>query len=471
MSSRWAEPFRSALALRLALWYFLFFALSCLALVGATYLLLARSLQAQDRGTISSMLDRYATAYAGGGLGALDRAIAADRLQGRHEQTFVRVVGQAAIATYFNLPAGWDEFDLSTLDLVQRAGRWWQTIEGRRGTVLEVETARLSGGTLVQVGRSSALRESLLLRFRQITTLLLGLVLAIALAGGAILTTIGLQPVRAMETTLRSIVTTGRLDQRVPSRGTHDALDDLAGLVNLMLDRLERLVGGMRGALDNVAHDLRTPVTRLRNVAEHALAAEDPDAVREGLVHALEETERLTATLTTLIDISGAETGTLKLDRAPLPLGEVVREAADLYADAAEEKGVRLTMHETPPELVLVADRVRLRQVLANLIDNAVKYTPQGGQVDVRGWSEGGSVLVSVADTGAGIEPDDLPRVWDRLFRADASRSERGFGLGLSLVKAIVESHGGTVSVRSQPGEGSVFTIALPTGHQLLSQM
>ncbi len=462
MSSRWAEPFRSALALRLALWYFLFFAVSSLVLVGATYLLLARSLQAQDRDTISSMLDRYAAAFAGGGLGALDRVIAADRLQGRHEQTFVRVVGRAATAVYFNLPPGWDEFDLSTLDVAQPAVRWWQTITGRRGTILEVATARLSDGTLVQVGRSSALRESLLQRFRQITTLLFGLVMGIALVGGAILTTIGLRPVREMETTLRSIVTTGRLDQRVPSRGTHDALDDLASLVNLMLDRLERLVAGMRGAIDNVAHDLRTPVTRLRNVAEQAFAAEDQDAMREGLARVLEESERLTATLTTLIDISGAETGTLTLDRVSLPLREVVAEAVDLYTDASEEKGVRLTVHDIPQDLVLVADRVRLRQVLANLIDNAVKYTPRGGQIDVRGWTEDGHVLVSVADTGAGIEPDDLPRVWDRLFRADASRSERGFGLGLSLVKAIVEGHGGTVNVSSRPGEGSLFTIALP---------
>lgn len=452
------------MALRLALWYFLFFAAGSLVLVGVTYLLLARSLQAQDRDTISTMLDRYASAYAGGGLGALDQVIAADRLLGRHEQTFVRVVGRAATATYFNLPAGWDEFDLSELDLAQSSARWWQSIEGRRGTVLEVATARLSGGTLVQVGRSSALRESLLSRFRQITTLLLGLVLAIALAGGAILTTIGLRPVRDMETTLRSIVTTGRLDQRVPTRGSRDALDDLAGLVNLMLDRLERLLGGMRGALDSVAHDLRTPLTRLRNVIEQALDSGDQEAAREGLAQALEETERVTATLTTLIDISGAESGTMPLDRQPLRLLDVVREAADLYVDAAEEKGVVLTVHEMPPDLALHADRVRLRQVLANLLDNAVKYTPGGGRIDVRGWNEGEEVLVSVEDTGIGIEPDDLPRVWDRLFRADASRSERGFGLGLSLVKAIVEGHGGTVSVKSQPGEGSVFTIRLGGG-------
>ncbi len=462
MSSRWTDPFRGALSFKLALWYFLLFTVSSLVLVGTTYLLLARSLETQDRDTVSTMLDRYAAAYAGGGLGALDRVIASDRLQGRHEQTFVRVVGRAATATYFNLPAGWDEFDLSALDLRQPAAQWWQTITGRRGTTLEVATLRLSDGTLVQLGRSSALRESLLSRFRQITSLLLGLVLAIALLGGAILTTIGLRPVRDMETTLRSIITTGRLDQRVPMRGSHDALDDLASLVNLMLDRLERLVAGMRGALDNVAHDLRTPLTRLRNVGEQALAADSPNQVREGLVQALEETERLTATLTTLIDISGAETGTLPLDRVPLRLDEVVREAEEIYADVADEKGVALTVHAMPPELTLVADRVRLRQVLANLLDNAVKYTPPGGRIEVRGWREGGRVLVSVADTGAGIEPDDLPRVWDRLFRADASRSERGFGLGLSLVKAIVEGHGGAVTVASTPGAGSVFTIALP---------
>jgi signal transduction histidine kinase len=464
MSSKWPDALRDALSLRLALWYFLLFAASSAILLGLTYLLLARSLQAQDRDLVAAMLDRYATQYAAGGLGALDQAIAADRLEGRHEQLLVRVVGRQAVATYFNLPAGWSQFDLSPLDQPSRERSWWQTIRARGAeTTLEVATVRLADGTLVQVGRSSQVRESLLSNFRERSLAVLALIFLIAIAGGAILTSIGLAPVRAMETTLRSIVHTGRIDQRVAARGTHDALDDLAVLVNSMLERLERLVGGMRGALDNVAHDLRTPLTRLRNVAEQALAASDPDTMREGLAQVVDETERLGATLTALMDISGAESGTLALDRHPIALAAVTREAVDLYEDAAEAKGLTLAVEPIDPGLDVMADRTRLRQVLANLLDNAVKYTPAGGRIDVRATRVGEVAELTVSDTGIGISAEDLPRVWDRLFRGDASRSERGFGLGLALVKAIVESHGGTAEVTSTPGAGSVFRVTLPT--------
>jgi signal transduction histidine kinase len=142
-------------------------------------------------------------------------------------------------------------------------------------------------------------------------------------------------------------------------------------------------------------------------------------------------------------------------------LHDVVDRAVDLYRDVAEAKGVRLTV--APGAAVVVSgDRTRLEQVAANLIDNAVKYTAAGGRVDVEVVRDGNRALLRVRDTGAGIPADELPRIWDRLFRGDTSRTERGLGLGLSLVKAIVEAHGGSVAVESEPGRGSTFTVVLP---------
>jgi signal transduction histidine kinase len=463
MSSRWADRLRYALAVRLALWHGVLFALGALALVGLTYLLLARSLQARDHQLIVSTLDRYANEYQAGGLVALDRAISADRVQGRHERLLVRVTGRGAQAIFFNIPAGWGEFDLSRLNAVDaREAIAWTWIPGRRNrVVLEVASVRLMDGTLVQVGRSSDARQELLEHFRSRALVAIVIIAAIAVLGGATLTAVGLAPLRDLAGTVRTIVTTGRLDSRVTVRATGDELDELGQLVNVMLDRIQTLIGGMRGALDNVAHDLRTPLMRVRSVLESALTSEEPEVARDALARALEEVERVDATLTTLMDISEAETGTLKLNREPLVLAAVVGEAVDLYADVAEEKGVTLDV-QVPGGIVLTADRARLRQVLANLVDNAVKYTPSGGRVEIGGRIEGHEAIVDVVDTGIGIAPGDLPRVWERLYRADASRSERGLGLGLSLVKAVVEAHGGRVAVRSSLGEGSVFTVALP---------
>jgi signal transduction histidine kinase len=161
------------------------------------------------------------------------------------------------------------------------------------------------------------------------------------------------------------------------------------------------------------------------------------------------------------MDISEAESGAMHLRRETLALGDVVGRAVDLYRDVAEAKGVAIEVL-APFEVTVSADRTRLGQVLANLIDNAVKYAAAGGQVTITVGRDQRGAIVQVRDTGVGIPADELPRIWDRLFRGDASRTERGLGLGLSLVRAVVQAHGGSVDVVSETGQGSTFTIALP---------
>jgi signal transduction histidine kinase len=325
-------------------------------------------------------------------------------------------------------------------------------------------SARLADGTLVQVGKSTEAREDLLARFRAALGLVTLLVVGIALTGGWLATQSAVAPIRRLALAVQRIIRTGRTDARVPVEGSGDALDELTSLFNTMLDKIEGLVGAMRGALDNVSHDLRTPLTRLRGTAELALAsAPDLDRYREALADCVEESDRVLVMLNTLMDISEAESGTLKLRREAVALPDVVARAVELYRDVAEAKHVTLAFDATD-NVVVTADRTRLEQVAANLIDNAVKYTLAGGRVDVAVRRDGGAAILQVCDTGQGIPANELPRIFDRLFRGDASRAERGLGLGLSLVKAIVEAHGGAVEVASEPGRGSTFTVSLPLG-------
>jgi len=327
--------------------------------------------------------------------------------------------------------------------------------------VLEIATINVGGGSFLQVGKTTEARNQLLSNFRRALLLGAGFALVIGVIGGVFLTRSTLKPLRDLRDAVRRILHTGQTDDRVPVYGTEDTVDELSTLFNAMLARITTLIHGMRNALDHVAHDLRTPMTRLRVTAESALATNDPARHREALSDCLEESERVLSMLTTLMDISEAETGTMKLNVSQLELARVVGEVTDLYEDAAEEAGVELRV-SVPGHITMTADRDRLRQALANLVDNAIKYTPRGGRVDVSASRDDRAVIIAVADTGPGISEQDLPRIFDRLYRGDDSRTTRGLGLGLSLVRAYVESQGGTVTVDSKPGAGATFTLRLP---------
>jgi signal transduction histidine kinase len=258
------------------------------------------------------------------------------------------------------------------------------------------------------------------------------------------------------------IVATANFDARVPSGGTGDELDALVHLFNEMLGRIDRLLRGMHDSLDNVAHDLRTPMTRLRQKAQMAIEnAEDIETAREALADCVEEADRAMTLLNTLMDIAEAEAGLIASQRSPVEVGELAHSVVDSYAEVAEEKGVTLTI-DVPSDLCVSGDAGSLRRVFANLLDNAIKYTPAGGRVRITTGRAEGGVAIHFTDSGSGIPAEDLPRIWDRLFRGDESRSERGLGLGLSFVRAIVESHGGTATISSRPGFGTKATIVLP---------
>jgi signal transduction histidine kinase len=271
-----------------------------------------------------------------------------------------------------------------------------------------------------------------------------------------------LRPLRELTDTVQKIVATGKLDARISPQNTAGELRDLVISFDQMLEKIEALVEGMRGMLDNVAHDLRTPITRLRGVAELALRnPEDLAGSQEALADCVEESERVITMLNTLMDISEVETGSMKLNLNRVDVTELARKLTEFYADVAEERGLKISLASTG-RCEALADENRLQQAVGNLLDNAVKYTPAGGRVQVAVSQANGEVVLSVRDSGIGIAAEDLPRVWERLYRGDKSRSQRGLGLGLSLVRAIARAHSGDCLVRSEPGTGTEFLLKIP---------
>jgi signal transduction histidine kinase len=298
--------------------------------------------------------------------------------------------------------------------------------------------------------------------FRDIFYSVMAPLILFGFAGGVLMSHRALLPIRNLIGTLRAIES-GNMEARVASHQSKDELDELVLLFNNMLERIESLMKGMRDALDNIAHNLRTPMTRFRGIAERAMQTDQSDETcEEALGDCLEESDQILKMLNTLMDISEAETGTIGLDIENAEVSMLINRVLDLYQYVAEDKGIHFHF-SVEKDLNIDVDQSRMGQALSNLIDNAIKYSPDNSHIHIKAFKDANRVIISIKDNGIGIPEEELPRIYDRLFRGEQVRTQRGLGLGLNLVKAIVEAHEGRIEISSEPGKGSTFSIILPS--------
>jgi signal transduction histidine kinase len=444
-------------AFRLAALYFLVFAASVLGVLLFVYWTSADFVERQTEATLDAEITGLAEQYAQRGLSGLIQIVAARGAGDRGDAMIYLVTdpdGKPLAGNIAAWPAGVPLHSAWLSFALERVVNGRPELHPARGRLFIIP-----GGYRLLVGRD--ISDGAAFRGQVRTTLLwAGLIaLGIGVIGGTVMSRNLLRRVEQVNRTSERVMG-GNLSDRVPLRGTSDEFDQLALNLNRMLDQIERLMTAMREVTDDVAHDLRTPLSRLRTRLERALVAPSEagaaksSAQNEAIRAAIDEADRLLATFNALLRIAELEAGARHDHTEPLDLSEVARSAAELYEPVAEEKGFTLTVL-TEPGVSVRGDWHLLSQALANLLDNAIKYAG-GGELELRVFPENGQAVLEVADRGPGIPEADRQSVLDRFVRLEASRTTPGNGLGLSLVRAIVQRHGGSVTLDdNSPGDNS----------------
>lgn len=320
--------------------------------------------------------------------------------------------------------------------------------------------SRLGQNHILQLMISTEDISRFLSVFRHIFIIIMGLMFILSTLAGWFMARRALTGVEEVTKTAIQ-VSDGKFDKRVKVTGHGEEIDRLASTFNNMLERLQTLITGIKEINDNVAHDLRSPITRIRGVAETALMASETDLEVEIMAGSIiEECDGLLIMINTMLDISEAEAGVSKLNISDVDLSKIINEACELFQPIAEDKGIRV-LREIEANVSIKADREKIQRLVANLLHNALKYTNDRGTVTFSLKQEQNRVTASIEDTGIGISPDDIPKIFNRFYRCDRSRPPQGIGLGLSLARAIVLAHHGTINVSSELDKGSTFTFTL----------
>ncbi|MCP4670780.1 MAG: HAMP domain-containing protein [Desulfobacula sp.] len=319
----------------------------------------------------------------------------------------------------------------------------------------------VASNAILQTGIAMDYQSKFLSTFKKVFFAAMGFIIIFSAVSGWLLVAKALSGVKTITKTARDI-SGSNLEERVLAIGNKNELDQLAITFNSMLDRIEELVKNIREMSDNIAHDLKSPITRIRGFAELALVHdENMDNYRTMASNTIEESDRLLDMINTMLVISRAEAGEDDFNFAKTNLSLMIKEACELFAPLAEDKHIKLSL-DIQDNILIFSDMKMLQRAFSNILDNAIKYTPANGEVSIVLILKNSGAVIKIQDTGIGITPNDFEKIFERFYRADISRTKAGSGLGLSLARTIVRAHKGEITVSNAQHSGSVFKIRLP---------
>jgi heavy metal sensor kinase len=466
MSLKTRLSIHNTLAFRLTLWYGLIFTLSSIIAFLLFYTLVTSIVRDRTDQELLGQARRFATILSSEGAEEVTKAMVIEAQAAGVRKVFFRLLYPSGQAFSSSNMTYWKDISVNLGAIKQLVDGTSYVIETivvpERKHRVRILYAMLSPVIAIQVGESMEGYSRFFDAFKVILIFSMGFLLVVAAGVGWFMAKRAVSGVEAVTRTARKI-SANVLEERVPVKDTGDEIDLLAKTFNEMLDRIESLVREVKEMSDNIAHDLKSPITRIRGAAEVTLTTSHSIGDYEGMAASIiEECDRLLDMINTMLFISKTEAGVEKPSLEPVDLSRLLRDTCELFTPVAEDKGIALQC--VAPEATPLNGDIRMFQrMFSNLLDNAIKYTPSGVRVDVTiftGPPE--EVTVSIQDTGIGIADDELPHIFDRFYRGDRSRSTSGVGLGLSLSRAIARAHGGDIKVSTMPGRGSTFIVTLP---------
>jgi heavy metal sensor kinase len=466
MSLKRLSSLRHSLAVRLTLWYAGIFLLSAGIAFAFFYYLITSTIRGRTDQDLLAEVRSFSSVMLRQGIEAVKRQAVLESQAAGEKKIFIqlvypdgRVFSSSNMSYFRNIPVATEAISR----MLEQGEPLFATVSSPdRSHEIRVVYALLGPGLIVHLGQAMDDLTRIIDAFQRTFVAIMAVLFILAAVIGWFMARRALAGVENVTRTARRI-SGSSLTERVPVTGREDEIDQLAVTFNQMLDRIQTLVTGIKEMTDNIAHDLKSPITRIRGEAELTLsgsgAREDYEAMAAS---AIEECDRLIEMINTMLFISRTEAGVTRPELAEMDIAALVRDACRLFQAPAEEKGIALDSRG-PERLALSGDIRLVQRMVGNLLDNAIKYTCANGRVDLAVRSAaGGRVEIEVRDTGPGIAAADLPHVFERFYRGDPSRSQTGAGLGLSFARAVARAHGGDITAASSPGGGSTFTVTLP---------
>jgi heavy metal sensor kinase len=467
MSSKQPTKLHHRLFFKLTAWYAVIFAVCAGISFVFFYSLIVMVLEKQVDQELEAQANKLSALFATRGIETVSQALLLEAQAAGEKRVFYRLFSSSGNEFFSSNMTYWQDIRINpeAVRYIVMGGERVVQTEALAGSGYSVRVlyARIGSGVFLQVGRVMDAMDRILDAFGKIFFLTMTLLLVLASLAGGFMARKALSGVGAVTREARRISEGGDLDRRVATSGRGDEIDQLAGTFNQMLDRIQGLIVGIRQMGDNIAHDLKSPITRIRGLAEVTLTTRSNLSDYEQMAaDTIDGCDRLLDMINTMLTISKTEAGAESLALSTVDLSRVVAEACELFEPLAEDKSIHLS-REIPAGVEMMGDVGKLQRMFSNLVDNAVKYTPEGGSIDVgmTPSSEASGIKITIFNSGPGIPKEETERVFERFYRGDSSRSQAGAGLGLSLARAVARAHGGDIAVETLHGQGTRFIVRL----------